>query len=355
MEQYHQLLREILVNGEVQYEPRTEEYILGLAGFQSLYDLRGSFPLVTTKNIVSRLVFEELFWKLRGERNVKSLFDRNIHIWDDNAFQHYLKRHNLTSEFPKHSEKWEEGFIKYKEKIANNPEFAAIEGDMGPVYGYQLRHSKKQNGEEIDQLKNLLKGIKEKPGSRYHVMSAWDVGELSEMAIGPCPFWHQFTVYDDNVDLHTVQRSADTYLGVPFNIAQESLLAYMIAKETGLKPRKFIHTCINTHIYLGVSPRADFWRDEKNVRVFQSMAKDGDYLGLRDWYLKSAPPESKINERKDHIPFVLEQLSKAPKELPSIKLEDISLFDAIQHPVGEIVSVENYNPHEWDSKARVAG
>ncbi|MEX2017461.1 MAG: thymidylate synthase, partial [Candidatus Pacearchaeota archaeon] len=251
MRQYHELLKDILVNGDVQYDPRTEEQVLGISGHLSKYNMSEGFPLVTTKKVAPRLVFEELFWKMRGERNVKPLYDRKVHIWDGNAFDHYLKRHGLKGEVPKHTEKWEEEFKKYKEKIGNDSEFAAVEGDMGPIYGYQWRHWKKQNGEEIDQLKKVLKGIKEKPGSRYHVMSAWNVGELEEMALGPCPFWHQFTVYGDNLDLHTVQRSCDVYLGVPFNIAQESALLYTVAKETGLKPRKFIHDYINVHIYLG--------------------------------------------------------------------------------------------------------
>ena len=211
MRQYHELLKNILVNGDVQYDPRTQEQVLGLAGHQSLYNLHDGFPLVTTKKVAPRLIFEELFWKLRGERNVKPLFDRNVHIWDDNAFDHYIKKHKLASQFPKHSAEWEEEFEKYKKKVAEDSEFAETEGDLGPVYGYQWRHWKKQNGEEVDQLKNVLKGLKERPGSRYHIMSAWNVGELPEMALGPCPLWHQFTVYGNELDLHTFQRSCDVF------------------------------------------------------------------------------------------------------------------------------------------------
>ena len=372
MKQYHELLKDILINGDVQYDPRTEEQVLGISGHLSKYDLREGFPLVTTKKVAQRLVFEELFWKLRGERNVKPLFDRNVHIWDGNAFDHYLKRHKLTSEFPKHTEKWEVEFVKYKKKIGSNSKFAVIEGDMGPIYGYQWRHWKKPRGKgvwnatkelffgqkEIDQLKNVIRGIKEKPGSRYHVMSAWNVGELGEMALGPCPFWHQFTVYGDNLDLHTVQRSCDVYLGVPFNIGQESALLQMIAGETGLKPRKFLHDYINVHIYLGVSPRAEFLRDKKNLDEFQRRAKSienpEEYLELKEWYTKEAPAEGKGQERKDHMPFVLEQLSKETKEVSSLSLQPIPLFEAIQKPVGEIIKAENYEYHDWDSSARMA-
>ena len=120
MRQYLGLLKEILSNGDVMYEPRTEEFTLGLAGWQSIYDLRRGFPLPTTKSIPSRLPFEELFWKLRGERNVKSLFDKGIHIWDANAFDKYLKVNGLRERFPKHSPRWNEEFGRYKKKRLAN-------------------------------------------------------------------------------------------------------------------------------------------------------------------------------------------------------------------------------------------
>ena len=165
MEQYHQLLKEILGRGEVQFEPRTQEYTLGISAHQSIYDLRQGFPLMTTKRVPPRFPFEELFWKLRGERSVGSLVKRGIHIWDANAFDHYLKRNWLKEKFPKHSPEWNAEFERYTHKIAEDPEFARIEGDLGPVYGYQWRHWKKTDGTEVDQLQNLLRSIREKPGS----------------------------------------------------------------------------------------------------------------------------------------------------------------------------------------------
>lgn len=358
MKQYHDLLKDILINGDFQYDPRTEEYVLGISGHLSNYDLREGFPLVTTKKIPYRLVFEELFWKLRGERNIKSLFDRNVHIWDGNAFDHYLKRHNLKSKFPKHTKKWDKKFEWYKEKIAKNPNFALVEGDLGPIYGYQWRHWKKKDGEEIDQLQNILKSLKEKPGSRYHIISAWNVGELEEMALGPCPFWHQFTVYGKNLDLHTVQRSCDVYIGVPFNIAQEAAFLHLVAKETGLNPRRFIHDYVNAHIYLGVPPRAKFFCDKRNLTEFKNKVrgiKDPEqYIELREWYINNAPPEEEKQKRKDHMPFVLEQLSKKPKKLPNIIIQDIPLFDLIKRPADKIIKIEGYEFCEWDSSARMA-
>ncbi len=359
MEQYHQLLKEILGRGEVQFEPRTEEYILGIPSSMSVYDLREHFPLMTTKNVPPRLPFEELFWKLRGERNVKSLVDKNIHIWTPNAFDRYLKMNRLKDKFPKHSQEWNEEFEKYREKIANDSEFAENAGDLGPVYGYQWRHWKDSGGNETDQLKKLLSGIKEKPGSRYHILSAWNVGDLPDMALGPCPFWHQFTAYGNNLDLTMVQRSCDVFLGVPFNIAQDSLLAHMVANETGLQPRHFNHHYMNTHAYLGVPPRSDFWIDSKNVEEFQKRFNKVEgkeqYLDLREWYLKNTSSESPGNERKDHIPFILEQLSKQPGNLPLIEVKkNISLLEAIQMPALEYVKVAGYNPDKWDARAEMA-
>ena len=359
MKQYHDLLKGILSKGDVQFEPRTEEYILGLSSWQSVYNLREGFPLITTKNVPPRLPFEELFWKLRGERNVKSLFDNNVHIWDANAFDRSLRENNLKDEFPKHSQEWNKKFEEYKQKLGDDPKFAETAGDLGPVYGYQWRHWKKQNEEEVDQLSNLLKGIKEKPGSRYHVLSSWNVSDLQDMALGPCPFWHQFTVYGGNIDLTMIQRSCDVFLGVPFNIAQDSLLTHMVANETGLNPRFFNHHFVNVHAYLGVPPRSEFWTDKKNVKEFQGrfkeIEKETKYLDLKEWYLKNAPEESQGNERKDHIPFILEQLSKPTRTLPFLKIkEEISLFDAIKMPVGKYAEVKNYEPHKWDSKANMA-
>ena len=377
MQQYHDLLKEILANGDVMFEPRTQEYTLGISAWWSKYDLRQEFPLMTTKKISSRLPFEELLWKLRGERNVKSLFDRDVHIWDANAFDNYLKRNGLKDRFPKHSPEWKAEFERYGKRLGNEPDFALDAGDLGPVYGYQWRHFRKPlfvpahaegiewrpdkwEIKEVDQLKNLLKGIEERPGSRYHILCAWNPGELSDMALGPCPFWHQFSIFGDNIDLTMVQRSCDVYLGVPFNIAQDSLLTHMVANEKGLQPRFFNHEYINVHAYLGVPPRSDFWIDKNNVEEFQRRfireVRDLDgYMKLREWYLGNVAPESYGNERKDHIPFILEQLSKSLGELPSLNIRgNIGLLDAIEMRADDYAEMINYSPHKWDSRAEMA-
>src|SRR3989344_4738263 len=166
MRQYHDLLKKVLGGGDVQFDPRTQESVLGLSVAQSTYDLREGFPLITTKNIPPRLPFEELFWKLRGERNVKSLVDKNIHFWTANAFDKYLKSQGLKDKFPKHSLQWNSEFKLYTEKILEKTDFYKTAGDLGPVYGYQWRHWKDQNGKEVDQLKKILNGSEAPNSSR---------------------------------------------------------------------------------------------------------------------------------------------------------------------------------------------
>ena len=204
----------------------------------------------------------------------------------------------------------------------------------------------------------MLRSIREQPGSRYHLLNSYNVGDRDDMALGPCPFWHQFTVYGDQLDLHMVQRSCDTFLGVPFNIAQDALLTHMVAKETGLQPRRFIHTTINTHLYLGVPPRSDFWTNPDNVIEFQRRVREvenrADYREVREWYLGQTAEEGELNFGKDHIPDALTQLAKMPREGGTLIIGDVSFYEAIKRPVEEIVGVENYNPHRWKTNSVMA-
>ncbi len=358
--QYQDLLKETVTKGDVFYEPRTRGHVIGISSFARTYDLRKEFPLLTTKFVKPELPFEEVFWKLRGERNVKSLVDRDVNIWTANAFDKYLKTNGLNEQIPKHSEMWNEEFAKYSEKIKNDPKFAETAGDLGPVYGFQWRHWPSVGGGEVDQLERMLKGIEKNPGSRYHVLNSWNVDDLGKMALGPCPFWHQFSVFGNQMDLTMIQRSDDVYLGAPFNQAQDSLLLKLVANETGHTPRYFHHHTINTHIYLGVEPRSGFWKDESNVNEFKKKfnevtGKEG-YLELKEWYLNQAPEESKGNKKKDHMPFVLEQLSKETKKTSSIRIinPNLPLLEAIQMPALEVVEVNDYDPHRWKSKATMA-
>jgi thymidylate synthase len=354
MKQFHDLLNEILVNGKVQYNERTQEYILGISGKESVFDLEDGFPVLTTKRVPLRLVFEELAWKLRGEKSVKSLFDKDVHIWDANAFQKFLSTYDLQDDFPKHTQEWADGFEIWKEKLINGD----VDGDLGPVYGNQWRHWVDRNGNETDQLIKLVSEINDKPGSRYQVLDSYNPGDLPEMAIGPCPFWDQFTVYGDELELTAVQRSCDTFLGVPFNISQEALLAKMVAQEAGLKATKLRHYTINTHLYLGVLPRSEFWLDSDNVAEFQekvSQVKDRyEYNEINGWYESKTSSEGELNKGKDHIPDTLTLLAKKPRELPSVNLKEGSLYELIEKSFDEVVEVNGYRPHKWKTTAVMA-
>lgn len=355
-------MREVLGTGDVVFEPRTKTYTIGLGGAQRKFDLREGFPLMTTKKVNPRLPGEELFWKLRGGSSVKPLFDRKVHIWDENGYQHWLKGQGLDKERPKHSEAWENGFKEYQAMLATSPDAMAI-GGLGPVYGAQWRGGSVRGGQPVDQLKKVVDGLKRNPYSRYHLLSAWNPASLEDMELGPCPMVHQFSAFGKALDLHLYQRSCDTLLGVPFNIAQDSLLLSLVAREVGLQPRMFFHTYANVHFYLGVSPRGEFWAHPENVREFQRKfnaigPRDGEgYLTLNDWYLANASPEAKIDERKDHVPFVLTQLSKSPRPLPRLELKDVGFWDIVNNSevrFEDVAVVHDYNPHIWDAKARMA-
>jgi thymidylate synthase len=360
MQQYHDLLKRVIAEGETQYNERTGQLMLVSAGDQCAFPLEDSFPLCTTKaSAPLRWVAEEMFWMLRGERNAKTLDEKGVDIWNMNAFQGYLKRQNLEKVFPKNTPEWNDEFASYVDQMRHDPGFDLQDSDLGPIYGHQWRHWTNPDGEEVDQVKNIIEGIKANPGSRYHIMSAWNVGELEKMSLGPCHCLTQFTVTnDENLRTHMFQRSCDVYLGVPFNIAQYALLGNLVAKETGMIPKEFIHSFGNVHVYCGVTPRSSFLLDKDNLRSLQEKVKGAtlreDFLDIRKWYLNNSPEESEGNEKKDHIPFILQQLSIEPRKLPNIEIADLPFFELIERPAKEVVKLQGYKPHKWDSKAVMA-
>ncbi|MEX2592212.1 MAG: thymidylate synthase [Anditalea sp.] len=209
MEQYHQLLRHILDNG-AQKGDRTGTGTLSVFGYQMRFDLQEGFPLVTTKKCHLRSIVHELLWFLKGETNIKYLNENKVTIWD---------------------------------------EWADKEGDLGPVYGYQWRHWPDGKGGEIDQIKNLIHQIKTKPDSRRLIVSAWNVADVDEMALPPCHLLFQFYVANGRLSCQLYQRSADVFLGVPFNIASYALFTMMVAQVCGLQAGDFIHTFGDAHLY----------------------------------------------------------------------------------------------------------
>ena len=210
MKEYLKLMNDVLKNGTKKTD-RTGTGTLSLFGYQSRYSLDNSFPLVTTKKIHLKSIIHELLWFLKGDTNIKYLKENNVKIWDD---------------------------------------WADENGELGPVYGSQWRSWKDQDGTKIDQIKNLIQNLKNNPESRRHIVSAWNVGQISKMALPPCHSLFQFYIANNKLSCQLYQRSADIFLGVPFNIASYALLTMMIAQVCNLKPGEFIHTLGDAHLYL---------------------------------------------------------------------------------------------------------
>jgi thymidylate synthase len=251
MKQYLDLLRDIRENG-TQKTDRTGTGTLSVFGRQKRYDLSQGFPAVTTKKLHLRSIIYELLWFLQGNTNIKYLVDNDVHIWDEWPYKAYLQKQGLT--IPDHSsDEWKIGIKEFTERIKQDEQFAKEYGELGPVYGYQWRHWPTPDGGEIDQIQKAIDMIKTNPDSRRIIVSAWNVAEIDEMAkagLPPCHTLFQFYVADGKLDCHLYQRSADTFLGVPFNIASYSLLTMMIAQVTGLEAGEFVHTIGDAHIYL---------------------------------------------------------------------------------------------------------
>jgi thymidylate synthase len=209
MRQYHALLRHILDNG-VQKTDRTGTGTISVFGYQMRFDLNEGFPMLTTKKLHLKSIIYELLWFLNGDTNIKYLTDNGVRIWN---------------------------------------EWADENGDLGPVYGKQWRSWETPDGETIDQISSLIHTIKTNPDSRRMIVNAWNVGELDKMALTPCHCLFQFYVADGKLSCQLYQRSADTFLGVPFNIASYALLNMMIAQVCGLGYGEFVHTFGDVHIY----------------------------------------------------------------------------------------------------------
>lgn len=210
MKQYLDLLQKIMDEGQIKTD-RTGVGTKSIFAYQMRFDLSKGFPLLTTKKLHLKSIIHELLWFIKGDTNIKYLNDNGVSIWD---------------------------------------EWADENGELGPVYGAQWRHWKCENGQEIDQLADLMNNVKNNPNSRRLLISAWNVAHIDKMALPPCHCLFQLYVANNKLSCQLYQRSADVFLGVPFNIASYSLLTMMIAKVCGLEPGEFIHTLGDTHIYL---------------------------------------------------------------------------------------------------------
>lgn len=255
MEEYHQLLKHILNNG-LRKDDRTGTGTISVFGYQMRFDLSQGFPLVTTKKVHLKSIIHELLWFLKGSTNIAYLKENGVSIWD---------------------------------------EWADESGELGPVYGAQWRSWAGANGETIDQISQVQEQIRKNPDSRRLIVSAWNVAEIPKMALPPCHAFFQFYVAEGRLSCQLYQRSADVFLGVPFNIASYALLTHLMAQSCGLEPGDFVHTFGDTHIYL------------------------------------------------NHLEQVNLQLSREVRPLPTLKLNP-DVRDIFSFKYDDIV-VENYHPH----------
>lgn len=288
MRQYLELLDKICRDGVVR-DDRTGTGTKGIFGYQMRFDLREGFPLVTTKKLFLKGVIYELLWFLKGDTNIKYLVDHGVHIWDSDAFRYYNELCVQHGVLPVDKDTF----------LAAAGVESPIEGyrfgDLNNVYGYQWRSWPSGDGGAIDQIKKVIETIKTNPNSRRMIVSAWNVADVDSMALPPCHTMFQFFVAEDRLSCQLYQRSGDTFLGVPFNIASYALLTMMIAKECGLEPGEFVHTLGDAHLYL------------------------------------------------NHLDQAQEQLAREPRKLPVMHLNpDVtSIFDYTY----EDFTLEGYDPH----------
>lgn len=258
-EAYHDLCRKVLNEGENK-DDRTGTGTISIFGHQMRFDLSEGFPLLTTKKVSFKLIATELLWFIKGDTNIRYLLQYKNNIWNEWAFKKWIESDDYTgpdmTDFGRRSlvndefnEQYREQLAIFKDKILNDDEFMRKYGDLGNVYGKQWRDWKDQNGQSFDQLQTLIDNIKNNPNSRRHIISAWNPTEIDTMALPPCHTLFQFYVKDGKLSCQLYQRSADIFLGVPFNIASYSLLTHLIAKECNLEVGEFVHTFGDAHIY----------------------------------------------------------------------------------------------------------
>ncbi len=250
MKQYLDLLRRIRTEGVTKGD-RTGTGTMSIFGHQMRFNLAEGFPLLTTKKVFLKGIIHELLWFLKGDTNIRYLVENGVHIWDNDAYRYYTERCAACGTEPLEREEF------LKRAGEESPIAGYSYGDLNHVYGYQWRSWPRPDGGSIDQIQQALHLIKENPNSRRILVSAWNVAEVEDMALPPCHVLFQFYVAEGRLSCQLYQRSADTFLGVPFNIASYALLTMMMAHECGLEPGEFIHTLGDTHLYLNHLEQAD--------------------------------------------------------------------------------------------------
>jgi len=247
MKQYLDLLKLVKETG-IKKEDRTGTGTISIFGHQMRFNLQDGFPLMTTKKVNLDSIIHELLWFIRGDTNIRYLVQNGVNIWNDWPFQSWLNETGQSDKYAMHSKEWKEMMKTFVETIIRDEDFASQYGDLGPVYGKQWR-----DFEGVDQLEQVIEDIKNSPDSRRLIVSAWnpkDIPVMIKSGLPPCHTLFQFYVSNGRLSCQLYQRSADVFLGVPYNIASYALLTLMIAKVSGLEPGEFVHSFGDTHIYL---------------------------------------------------------------------------------------------------------
>ncbi|UVW35293.1 thymidylate synthase [SAR92 clade bacterium H455] len=246
MQQYLDLIKHIRDHG-VKKEDRTGTGTQSIFGYQMRFDLSKGFPLVTTKKVHLKSILHELLWFIRGDTNIRYLVENGVGIWNDWPYQNWLRETDQEAAYPMYSPEWNTKKTEFVQRIKDDDGFAQQYGDLGPVYGHQWR-----NFEGVDQLAQVVEEIKTNPDSRRLIVSAWnpkDIPVMVKSGLPPCHSLFQFYVTEGRLSCQLYQRSADVFLGVPFNIASYAILTLMIAQVCGLKPGDFVHTFGDAHLY----------------------------------------------------------------------------------------------------------
>ncbi len=327
--------------------------LISLFGHQNEYDLREGFPLLTTKRMASSAIFHELLWFARGDTNLRYLAQNGVKIWDGNAFDHNIPALVAEGIMPegvteRYSDAWKEGIAEYVQRVAEDEEFAERFGDLGPVYGSQWRKWKHtdEGGEtrEIDQLGNMIEGLRRKPTGKKHIVTAWNPGEVGSMALPPCHVMFQATASDGELEVQLYQRSCDQFLGVPFNIASYAALTQLIAQQAGLEAKTFIHSFGDAHFYTGDGERRQWYEDnlgelQARVRAAQDLS---DFEDIGAWLKDVLPAERDETKWQDHVPAIIRQLSREPLPLSKLTIADKPLDEL----VFEDFKLEGYKSHK---------
>ena len=283
MKQYLELLEKIKQEG-IEKSDRTGTGTKSIFGYQMRFDLSKGFPILTTKRVPFGLIKSELLWFIKGDTNIRYLLQHNNHIWDEWAFKRYVESPDYTGEDmtdfgrrslqdPVFKEVYEKELETFCQRILNEDDFAAKYGELGNIYGSQWRHWKTTQGETIDQLAQVIEMLKTSPDSRRLLVSAWNPEDVPSMALPPCHTMFQFYVADGKLSCQLYQRSADVFLGVPFNIASYALLTHLIANEVGLEVGEFVHTLGDAHLYLNHLEQVDLQLSRETYELPQLVLK----------------------------------------------------------------------------------